>query len=231
MAIILPKQKIYSLPLQVVLTILLNLTSAVSAMADEHTVSGTQAQAIAATPPAAPAQPKSVRETRVVSVDAGVGYSNGLAQFAAAGYHVTPDWVIEGYYERASTVFFGHSVTRAIRSKNFWSPVVYTNLALLHRQTYGENQFLDLMTSAFTGKDTKYEVKYWDVGPELSVGSQWNWGGFHVGVDWIGVYWPMYTSEADIKLTEDGAVSKKSTSSLKPDPSARLLRLHFGFSI
>ena len=229
MAKLLPEQKIYSLAMQVVLTILLNLTFAVSAMAYERAVSGTEA--IAATPPAAPAQTKSVRETRVVSVDAGVGYSNGLAKFAAAGYHVTPDWVIEGYYERASTVFFGHSVTRAIRSKNFWSPVVYTNLALLHRQTYGENQFLDLMTSAFTGKDTKYEVKYWDVGPEFSVGSQWNWGGFHVGIDWIGVYWPMYTSQADIKLTEDSAVSKKSTSSLKPDPSARLFRLHFGFSI
>jgi len=229
MAKLLTEQKIFSLAMQVVLTMLLNLTFAVSAMGYERAVSGTEATA--ATPPAAPAQTKSVRETRVVSLDAGVGYSNGLAKFAAAGYHVTPDWVIEGYYERASTVFFGHSVTRAIRSKNFWSPVVYTNLALLHRQTYGENQFLDLMTSAFTGKETKYEVKYWDVGPEFSVGSQWNWGGFHVGVDWIGVYWPMYTSEADIKLTEDGAVSKKSTSSLKPDPSARLFRLHFGISI
>jgi len=229
MSTISAQQKVYRMAMQMVSIVAVTLSLSVSAMAYEQTVSGTEA--IAATPPAAPAQTKSVRETRVVSVDAGVGYSNGLAKFAAAGYHVTPDWVIEGYYERASTVFFGHSVTRAIRSKNFWSPVVYTNLALLHRQTYGENQFLDLMTSAFTGKETKYEVKYWDVGPEFSVGSQWNWGGFHVGIDWIGVYWPMYTSQADIKLTEDGTASKKSTSSLKPDPSARLFRLHFGFSI
>lgn len=231
MSTISAQQKVSRMAMQMVSIVAVTVSFSVRAMADAPAGASAGSQTIAATPPAAPAQTRSVRETRVVSLDAGVGYSNGLAKFAAAGYHVTPDWVIEGYYERASTVFFGHSVTRAIRSKNFWSPLVYTNLALLHRETYGENQFLDLMTSAFTGKETKYEVTYWDVGPEFSVGSQWNWGGFHVGVDWIGVYWPMYTSQADIKLTEDSAVSKKSTSSLKPDPSARLFRLHFGFSI
>ena len=188
-------------------------------------------RAISQNTPAAPETPKSIRDGRVVSIDAGIGYSNGMAKFASAGYHVSPDWLVEGYYENASTVFFGHSESRAIRSKNFWSPIVYTNLSAIYRKTYGGNQFLDLMTSAFTGKDTHYELSYWDAGPEFSVGSQWSWGGFHVSCDWIGVYWPIYVSKADIKLSEDGVVSTKTRDNLKPDPSARLLRLSLGISI
>ncbi len=188
-------------------------------------------QSVAASAVAQPPQPSVNKDVRKVTASAGIGYSNGLAKFASAGYYINPTWIIEGAYESADTVFFGKSISRSLRSKNFWSPIVYTNLGIVHRQTYGGNQFLDLMTSAFTGKDTHYEVEYWDVGPEFTVGSHWNWGGFHIGCDWIGVYWPLYVSKADIKLTEDGVTSKKTKDNLKPDPSARLLRLSFGFSI
>jgi hypothetical protein len=185
----------------------------------------------APTPPAPPAQPNSIREGRVISINAGAGYSTGLAKFAALGYYFNPDWIVEAYYDESSTVFFGHSISRAVRSKNFWNPIVYTNLGLIHRQTYGSNQFLDLMTSTFTGKETHYELRYWDIGPEFTVGSQWNYGGFHVGCDWIGVYWPLHVSKADIKLTEDGVVSRKTRDNLKTEPSARLLRVYVGISI
>jgi hypothetical protein len=194
-------------------------------------MSPAKAQTVAETPAAEPAQAQTSNDVRKVTASLGVGYSNGMAKFASAGYFINPKWIIEGVYENADTVFFGHSISRSLRSKNFWSPIVYTNLGLLHRKTYGGNQFLDLMTSAFTGKDTHYEVDYWDIGPEFTVGSHWNWGGFHIACDWIGVYWPLYVSKADIKLTEDGIVSRKTRDNLKPDPSARLLRLSFGFSI
>lgn len=188
------------------------------------------AQEKAPTPAAAPAS-DSIRVGRKVTVDGGYGYSNGLASFAFAGYHVSPDWVVEGYYEDSSTFFFGQSITRGLRSKNFWSPKVYTNLGILYRQTRGENRFLDMMTSAFTGKDTTYEIRFWDVGPEFTVGTQWTWGGFHVGCDWVGVYWPLYYSGADITLIEDGARTTKSKENFKPDPSARLIRLYAGLAI
>lgn len=173
----------------------------------------------------------SPRTGRKVTVDAGYGYSNGIARFAAGGFHINPDWVVEACYEEATTVFFGHSLSRGIRSRNFWTPGFNTNLGLIHRQTFGENKFLDLMTSSFTGKDTTYEVRFWDVGPELSIGSQWYWGGIHAGVDWIGVYWPLYVSKADLSLTEDGVRTEKTRNDLKPDPSARLLRVYVGVSI
>ena len=119
------------------------------------------------TTPAAPAAPEpgQSQNLRKVTAGMGVGYSNGLAKFASAGFFLSPTWIIEGAYENAETVFFGHSLSRSIRSKNFWSPIVYTNLGIVHRKTFGGNQFLDLMTSAFTGKETHYEVEYWDVGP------------------------------------------------------------------
>lgn len=194
-------------------------------------VSAAETPTAAAAPAPQPTQEVMSKDLRKVTASAGVGYSNGMAKFASAGYYINQTWIIEGSYENASTVFFGHSISRSLRSKNFWSPIVYTNLGVLHRKTYGSNQFLDLMTSAFTGKDTHYEVEYWDMGPEFTVGSHWNWGGFHIGCDWVGVYWPLYVSKANIKLTEDGVVSRKTRDNLKPDPSARLLRLSFGFSI
>lgn len=137
--------------------------------------------ALAQAPAPAPSKPSSIRDGRIVTLDAGMGYSTGLAKFAFAGYHIAPDWIVEGYYEDSSTVFFGHSISRGVRSKNYWNPIVYTNAGLVHRQTYGGNDFLDLMTSSFTGKDTHYELRYWDIGPEFTVGSQWSYGGFHVG--------------------------------------------------
>ncbi|MEY4632196.1 MAG: hypothetical protein RIQ81_2316 [Pseudomonadota bacterium] len=173
----------------------------------------------------------SPRIGRKVTFDAGYGYSNGIARFASGGYHINPDWVVEGYIEEATTVFFGHSLSRGIRSRNFWTTRLHTNLGLIHRQTYGENKFLDLMTSSFTGKDTRYEISFWDMGPELSIGSQWHWGGVHAGVDWIGVYWPVYVSKAKISLTEDDVKTDKTRGDLKPDPSARLLRVYLGVSI
>ncbi len=172
------------------------------------------------------------RNGRVIAADAGIGFVNGIAKFASAGYHISPDWLIEAYYEKSDTFFFGTSTARAIRSKNFWTPTLYTNVGVLHRQTSGRNDFLDVLTSTFTGKETHYDIAYWDIGPGFSIGNQWQWSAFHVGCDWVGVYWPVYASSAKIIKNEDGIITKKTADDdLKPEASARLLRLYFGFSI
>ena len=172
------------------------------------------------------------RNGRVIAVGTGVGFVNGIAKFASAGYHINQDWLIEGYYEKSDTFFFGTSTARAIRSKNFWSPTLYTNIGVLHRQTSGRNEFLDVLTSTFTGKETHYDIAYWDIGPGFSIGNQWQWSAFHVGCDWVGVYWPLYASPAKITKNEDGVITKKTADDdLKPEASARLLRLYLGFSI
>jgi len=178
-----------------------------------------------------PAVIESDRVGRVFSLDGGFGFSNGLAQFATVGVLVTPDWAIEGYYEQATTFFFGRSITRALRSKNYWNKTLYTNVGLMHRRVEGENKFLDMLTTAFTGKDTHYQVMFWDIGPEITVGNRWQWSAFYMGCDWVGVYWPLYTSSARITEFEGGSiVDQKNTDELKSDPSARLLRLYLGFT-
>ncbi len=172
------------------------------------------------------------RNGRIITAQAGVGYFNGIAKFASAGYQVTPDWVLEAYYEKSETFFFGTSTSRAIRSKNFWTTNLYTNVGLMHRQTSGRSAFLDVLSSTFTGKETHYDIEYWDVGPGFSIGNQWQWSAFHVGCDWIGVYWPLYASAAKVIKTEGSEISRKTTDDdLKPEPSARLLRLYLGMSI
>jgi hypothetical protein len=122
--------------------------------------------------------------------------------------------------------FPGHS-----GRKTFASPVVYTNVGILHRKTFaGENQFLDLMTSSLHGKDTHYEVEYWDMGPELQ--SEVNGAG-------VGFTLPATGSESighfmSQNLTLNSLRTgwyPKTRDNLKPDLSARLLRLSFGISI
>lgn len=175
---------------------------------------------------------QSNRNGRVIAANTGVGFVNGIAMFASAGYHINPDWLIEAYYEKSDTFFFGTSRARAIRSKNFWSPTLYTNIGVLHRQTSGRNEFLDVLTSTFTGKEAHYDIAYWDIGPGFSIGNQWQWSAFNVGCDWVGIYWPVYASSAKITKTEDGIITKKTADDdLKPEASARLLRVYFGFSI
>lgn len=169
---------------------------------------------------------------RVVVGEFGGGYSSGPAKFANVGFYVNPDWVIEGFQEESRTWFFGESTSRGLRSKNFLNSALYTKVGLVHRTISGRNMFLDMASSTFSGTNTHYEIKYWDFGPEVTFGHQWQWITFHMGVDLAGVYWPLYASVADVTKTEDGTVTtKKAQDDIKPEPAARLLRVYFGFSL
>jgi len=172
------------------------------------------------------------RVGRVFTADVGGGYSSGPTRFAKAGVYVNPDWVIEGYYEESRTWFFGRLTSRGVRSRNFWNANLYTNAGIIQRRVSGRNMFLDMASSTFSGVDTRYEIKYWDIGPEFAVGSQWQWSAFQAGIDWAGIYWPVYASAADITRTENDVVTtKRANDDIEPEPSARLLRVYVGFSI
>ena len=172
------------------------------------------------------------RAGRVFTGDVGGGYSSGPTRFAKAGVFINPDWVLEGYYEESRTWFFGRMTSRGLRSKNFWNANLYTSAGLIQRRISGRNMFLDMASSTFSGVDTRYEIKYWDIGPEFAIGSQWQWSAFQAGIDWAGIYWPVYASAADITRTENDVVTtKRANDDIEPEPSARLLRIYVGFSI
>jgi len=113
-----------------------------------------------------------------------------------AGVHVARDTLVEvegmagGAFLLRPTILMSAS----LGVRQFVSDSFYLRGGLRFRE-------LARPSSSKAGDDLDALEEVRDLGPDLSLGNRWQWGGFTLGADWLGAYVPITQTAAKEKTT------------------------------
>lgn len=151
------------------------------------------------------------------------------------GLHIRPDVIAEANYAKGLASLYvikAYSEVVTLRAKTFWGNSFYTNTGIA-RRTVG----IALSPQAFIATDVlDMRLETTELVADLGIGNMWEWRRFVLGVDWLGVMWPIARlgGEYDLPggvLTSD-AERKKSEifDRIAGGRSYELMRLYLGIS-
>lgn len=78
-----------------------------------------------------------------------------------------------------------------------------------------------------------FDISYRDVGIEVYIGNQWQLESFSLGVDWLGLFYPLYVASIDFGKEVEAKEENDLISLLKGEAALmdyRALRFYLGVS-
>ena len=173
------------------------------------------------------------REKQKFSLVTGVGFAPLPGSSFAAGYYLTPSYLLEAaYFNTEIDLLFAKFTMSLIeaRIKMFFYNSFYTDVGFAVRNITGETTLEPL-----TGdNEISSSLSVTSYGALIAIGNRWQWEYFSLGCDWIGSFYPISTGEITISdseaTDEDIQETRDSLNDTASTSSGMFLRFYLGVS-
>jgi hypothetical protein len=150
--------------------------------------------------------------------------TGGLRSTQTVGVRLSPTLAIEMSMQLAKPLLSRDS-TFHINGGINWAflPNLALNGSLGHRVIIDFDASWQLGPSADCDEVTELETRDW--GAQIGLSSDWQWGGFTLGVDWFSIYQPLFLDEATqvTSMCEDESTTRS--------PDVKVTDLPMSFSL